>query len=150
MLENLAKIAAINPPAAGRATDEVLSLALGGAETLPQVCRAVYRSLVGTRIAGGSGTKNVANYRSHQGKDHWRGFIENFLTRAFGIDEYRIAENMNSAKSATKTAPANRTLRVSSSTDAGITQMTIYSRNPSLKSPARRFLPASRKSFDQR
>ena len=37
--------------------------------------------------AGGSGTKNVANYRSHQGKDHWRGFIENFLTRASGIDE---------------------------------------------------------------
>jgi hypothetical protein len=35
----------------------------------------------------GSDTKNVANDRAHQSKNDWRSFVENFLTRAFSIDE---------------------------------------------------------------
>src|SRR5262249_25607309 len=33
------------------------------------------------------GADNVADYGAHQRKNHWRSLVEDFLPRAFGIDE---------------------------------------------------------------
>src|SRR5262245_46234164 len=70
------------------------------------------------------GAKNVADYGAHQRKNDRRRLVEDFLTRAFGIDEVENRRNMNSARSPTKTASAIRILRVSRSVSVGVLQMT--------------------------